>query len=51
MDGEECGNKKMRVVLNRNGAQMAPGEYIDLMFKGDLISYEEATQHDIQVPW
>lgn len=29
-DGPVCGNKKLRVVLNRNGMQMAPDEYIDL---------------------
>ena len=30
-DGLECGNKKLRVCLNRNGAQMAADEYIDLV--------------------
>jgi len=45
MDGLECGNKKLRVVLNRNGMQMAPGEYIDLKFDGNHILYEEAKQH------
>ena len=44
-DGPECGNKKLRIVLNRNGEQMAPDEYIDLYFRGNLISYEEAKQH------
>lgn len=44
-DGEECGNKKLRVVLNRNGMQHASGEYIDLRFDGDHILYEEAKQH------
>ncbi len=44
-DGPECGNKKMIVTVNRNGAQMAPGEYIDLIFDGDHISYEQAQQH------
>lgn len=50
-DGPECGNKKLRVVLNRNGAQMAPDEYIDLNFNGNLISYEEAKQHTVQTPF
>lgn len=50
-DGPNCGNKKMRVVLNRNGAQMAADEYIDLNFQGNLISYEEAKQHVVQVPY
>lgn len=51
MDGEECGNKKLRVLFNRNGAQMAAGTYIDMLFQGDIIRYSEATQHEIQVPW
>ena len=44
-DGIECGNKKLRVVLNRNGAQMTSDEYIDLNFQGNFIRYEEAKQH------
>ena len=50
-DGPECGNKKLRVVLNRNGAQMAEGEYIDLVFQGNIIRYEEAKQHIPQTPY
>lgn len=50
-DGPECGNKKLRVVLNRNGPQMAPDEYIDMAFCGNLISYEEAKQHIVQMPY
>lgn len=44
-DGSECGNKKLIVKFNRNGAQHADGEYIDMQFNGDVISYEEAKQH------
>lgn len=44
-DGTECGNKKLRVVLNRNGIQHAAGEYLDLQFSGNHILYEEAKQH------
>lgn len=44
-DGPECGNKKLIVAFNRNGAQMVQGEYIDLQFNGNIISYEEAKQH------
>ena len=44
-DGEECGNKKLIVKFNRNGAQMSDGEYIDMSFKGDVVLYEEAKQH------
>lgn len=43
--GLESGNKKLRVVLNRNGMQHAPGEFIDLKFDGNHISYEQAKQH------
>lgn len=50
-DGVACGNKKLRIVLNRNGAQMAPDEYIDLSFNGNIISYEEAKQHVVQTPY
>lgn len=44
-DGPECGNKKLVVAYNRNGEQMRSGEYIDLFFNGNLISYKEAQQH------
>lgn len=50
-DGAECGNKKLRVILNRNGMQMAPGEYIDLLFDGNHILYNEAKQHIPQSPF
>ena len=50
-DGAECGNKKLRVILNRNGMQMPQDEYIDLQFNGNLISYEQAQQHIPHVPY
>lgn len=50
-DGAECGNKKLRVILNRNGMQMSQDEYIDLQFNGNLISYEQAQQHIPHVPY
>lgn len=50
-DGAECGNKKLRILLNRNGMQHAQGEYIDMMFDGNHISYEEARQHIPQTPY
>lgn len=51
-DGVDCGNKKLRVTFNRNGAQMAPGEYIDLRFDGNHILYEEAQrQHIPETPY
>ena len=51
LDGPECGNKKMIVTVNRNGAQMAPGEYIDLNFDGNRILYEQAKQHTPAEPF
>lgn len=51
VDGIECGNKKLRIAYNRNGAQMAADEYIDLRFNGNLISYEEAKQHREVCPY
>ena len=50
-DGAECGNKKLRVVLNRNGMQMAEGEYIDMFFDGNRVLYQEAKQHIPQEPF
>ena len=51
-DGEDCGNKKLFVRFNRNGPQMVDGEYIDMEFDGNRISYEEAKrQHMIQTPY
>lgn len=44
-DGPECGNKKLRVVLNRNGMQNGPDDYIDLFFDGNHVLYQEAKQH------
>lgn len=51
-DGAECGNKKMVVTINRNGMQHTQGEYIDLMFDGNHISYEQAPkQHIPNIPY
>ena len=50
-DGIECGNKKMIVKVNRNGAQMIDDEYIDLVFDGDHILYEQAKQHEKHEPY
>lgn len=50
-DGEDCGNYKLFVKLNRNGEQMADieTEYIDLVFNGNLATIEQAKQqHTIQ---
>lgn len=51
-DGVECGNKKLVVSINRNGMQHAEGEYIDMAFDGNKISYEQAAkQHVPNVPF
>ena len=50
-DGPECGNKKMCVIVNRNGPQMSANQYIDLRFVGDNILYEEAKQHTPEDPY
>lgn len=50
-DGAECGNKKLRVVLNRNGMQHTEDQFIDLQFDGNHISYTEAKQHIPIVPY
>ena len=44
-DGRNCGNKKLRIVFNRIGAQMSGDEYIDMNFVGDKILYQQADQH------
>ena len=48
-DGEDCGNYKLFVKLNRNGEQMADieTEYIDLVFNGNLATIEQAKQQHI----
>ena len=50
-DGPECGNKKLRITVNRNGMQMSQEEYIDLFFDGNHILYEQARQHIPQTPY
>ncbi len=50
-DGAECGNKKLRVILNRNGMQHASGEYIDMFFDGNHVLYTEAKQHIPKTPF
>lgn len=51
VDGEECGNKKLFVALNRNGMQMTQDEYIDLKFDGNRILFEQAKQHVPIMPY
>jgi len=50
-DGQQCGNYKLFVKLNRNGEQMTntDEEYIDLSFNGNLATIEQVvTQHTVQ---
>lgn len=49
-DGQDCGNKKLVVRFNRNGAQHSDGEYIDMLFRGDIVSYEEAPKQHAYLP-
>lgn len=45
--GSDCGNKKLRVVFNRNGDQMNENEWIDMAFDGPHITYRQASkQHE-----
>lgn len=46
-DGEECGNKKLFVAMNRNGMQHVEGEYIDLNFVGNVCMMTEASKQHI----
>lgn len=50
-DGYDCGNKKIRVVFNRNGAQMSENEYIDMNFDGSHVIYTQAAQHSAAEPF
>jgi len=46
---DEGGNRKAVVMFNRNGAQHAQGEWINLQFDGDHVKYEEAKRQHIPV--
>ena len=50
-DGPECGNKKLKVVFNRNGMQTSYDEYLDLQFDGNYIRWDEAKQHIPETPY
>lgn len=51
-DGIDCGNAKMNIQFNRNGAQMQPEEYISLQFDGDVITYKSPKrQHEKKAPY
>lgn len=44
-DGLDCGNYKVEIGKNRNGAVTEEGDYIDILFKGDYMSVQEADNH------
>ena len=44
-DGLRCGNFMMQVIKNRNGSVHDETQYVDIMFKGDLMSIYEAEKH------
>ena len=41
MDGEECGNYRLNISLNRLGEQMDDSEYIDFVFDGSKMRIDE----------
>lgn len=44
-DGLACGNFCAKIDLNRNGAQMMEGDYVDIMFDGPRMRIVEAQRH------
>lgn len=44
-DGLDCGNYKIQIGKNRNGAVTDEEDYIDISFKGDYMSVQEADNH------
>lgn len=50
-DGEDCGNYKLHIKLNRLGEQMSDGEYIDVKFDGNRMRIEQAEQHESSSPF
>ena len=48
-DGTQCGNAFAKIYVNRLGRQMPEDDelaYIDFIFDGDIMTINEATQHD-----
>ena len=53
-DGEDCGNYKFFIKLNRLGEQMSDidTDYVDLFFNGNIATFLEAKrQHEIKEPY
>lgn len=43
-DGEECGDFRLSIDLNRLGEQMSDGEYIDFVFNGNHMQINQAAK-------
>ena len=51
-DGQACGNYALQVMFNRIGGSHAEDEYIDFVFKKEILTVEEAkTQHTTKTPF
>ena len=51
-DSGRCGTKKLRVLYNRNGAQMDENTWIDMDFDGSICKYFQAEQqHVVEEPY
>ncbi len=49
VDGQNCGNYRLSVTLNRLGEQMQENEYIDFVFDGSKMRIDESkNQHKIE---
>jgi replicative DNA helicase len=46
-DGEECGNYAIRVEFNRIGAAMDEDEYLDFLFRGNILTLEECQKQHL----
>lgn len=51
VDGQNCGNYRLTVTLNRLGEQMQDNEYIDFVFDGSKMRIDESEcQHEVAEP-
>ena len=46
-DGEECGDYRLSIDLNRLGEQMNENEYIDFVFNGNHMQINQAAKQHI----
>lgn len=47
-DGLECGNYCMEIKFNRNGGTTSDEEYLDFVFKGDILTIDECKNQHIR---